>query len=230
MVNWRVKPMRSASRRSRRAESAWKVPIQRPDGARPRRRDTRSRISPAALLVKVTAKIRSGGTPSASISRAMRAVRTRVFPDPAPARTRSGPWTCSTASRCAGLSGVAVRWNDSGFMERQFDQERCTGVGRLEGQIAAVRVLDDALGQREADAPPTLLGGDTGLEEAAADVAVHPGPVVSDPHHRPTTLGTHLDADGALPSLQRVDGVLHQRLEGPLEQHGIAEDHGAGAP
>ena len=42
---------------------AWNVPIQRPPGSRPRSRASRSRISPAALLVKVTARICQGATP-----------------------------------------------------------------------------------------------------------------------------------------------------------------------
>src|SRR6185436_9486958 len=93
----------SASRRSSRAERLWKVPIQRPVGSRDRSVAIRCFISAAALLVNVTAKIRSGGTPCSSISTAMRVVSTRVLPEPAPARTRSGPVTWATASRCSGL-------------------------------------------------------------------------------------------------------------------------------
>jgi hypothetical protein len=68
----------------------------------------RSRISLAALLVKVTAKIESAPTPLWS-NRAIRAVMTRVFPDPAPARTNNGPSPCSTAARCCELSRKAAR-------------------------------------------------------------------------------------------------------------------------
>ena len=67
------------------------MPIQSPDGSRPSSRPIRCFISPAALLVKVTAKIRPGGTPCWSISSAMRMVSTRVLPEPAPASTSSGP-------------------------------------------------------------------------------------------------------------------------------------------
>src|SRR5690606_17036481 len=143
----------------------------------------RSRISPAALLVKVTAKIRSAGTPSASISRAIRAVSTRVLPEPAPASTSIGPWTCSTARRCAGLSGVAVSTCTSGLGKREFDQERCAALGVLEGQVSAMRVLDDALREREPDPPAPLLRRHPGLEEPAAHLAGHPGPVVAHPDH-----------------------------------------------
>ena len=76
-----------------RAPIAWKVPTHMPAGSVPSRRPMRSRISPAALLVNVTARIARGSTPSTSISRAMRVVSTRVFPEPAPASTSIGPFT-----------------------------------------------------------------------------------------------------------------------------------------
>ncbi len=50
----------------------------------------RSFISADALFVKLTARMREGRTPR-SIKRWMRMVMTRVFPLPAPARTKSGP-------------------------------------------------------------------------------------------------------------------------------------------
>ena len=62
----------------------------------------RSRISRAALLVNVIAKIFAGSTPR-SIRCAILAVMTRVLPLPAPASTSSGPSTWRTASRCGGL-------------------------------------------------------------------------------------------------------------------------------
>ena len=57
---------------------------------RPTSLSTRSRISPAALLVKVIARIFQGATPC-SIRYATRCVSTRVLPEPAPAKIRSGP-------------------------------------------------------------------------------------------------------------------------------------------
>jgi hypothetical protein len=53
-------------------------------------RATRARISPAALFVKVSARIALAGTPR-SRSRAIRWVMTRVLPEPAPARTTADP-------------------------------------------------------------------------------------------------------------------------------------------
>ena len=76
-----------------RAPIAWNVPTHIPAGSAPSSRPMRSRISPAALFVNVTARIWRGSTPSMSISRAMRVVSTRVFPEPAPASTSSGPST-----------------------------------------------------------------------------------------------------------------------------------------
>jgi hypothetical protein len=67
----------------------------------------RSRISRAALLVKVTARISHGATPL-SRSRAIRCTSTRVLPVPAPASTSSGPSPCSTAARCSRLSEATM--------------------------------------------------------------------------------------------------------------------------
>jgi hypothetical protein len=51
-------------------------------------RSTRSPISLAALLVKVTARMESGATPFSRISQAMRLVMTRVLPEPAPGQNQ----------------------------------------------------------------------------------------------------------------------------------------------
>src|SRR5579884_2713452 len=69
----------------------------------PTRFSARSRISPAALFVNVIARISGGFTPTAARRCAIRCVRTRVLPEPAPAITSTGPSVVSTASRCAGL-------------------------------------------------------------------------------------------------------------------------------
>ena len=54
---------------------------------------TRSRISLAALFVKVTAAMCLAGIPHSSMSQAIFLVITEVLPLPAPARTSSGPST-----------------------------------------------------------------------------------------------------------------------------------------
>src|SRR6266566_114511 len=89
MAKLRVSPSASASRRRMRAPAAWKVDTQSRCASGPTSFSTRSRSSPAALLVNVTARI-SGARARRSRSRcAIRCVSTRVFPEPAPARMSS---------------------------------------------------------------------------------------------------------------------------------------------
>src|SRR5438552_14483918 len=70
---------------------------------------TRSAISTAAFSVKVRARISSGRARLLEMRCAMRRVRTRVLPVPAPAMIRSGPSPCSTASRLAGVRSSRMR-------------------------------------------------------------------------------------------------------------------------
>ena len=97
-------------RRKMRTHSEWKVQIVGLSGqtsSRVRglgmRLATRCRISRAALLVKVTAKIWPGAIPS-SIMCATRWVSVRVLPVPAPARMSTGPRRVTAALRCSGFS------------------------------------------------------------------------------------------------------------------------------
>ena len=86
------------SRRMERPRE-WKVcsgTCPQASGSRMRRR---SRISPAALRVKVTARQRAGGTAWCATRCARRWVKVLVFPEPGPATTSSGPLTASTARR-----------------------------------------------------------------------------------------------------------------------------------
>ena len=71
---------------------------------RPTSSSTRSRISAAALLVNVIARIEPGCALRSEISQAIRRVSTRVLPEPAPATTSSGAPACTTAARCGSLS------------------------------------------------------------------------------------------------------------------------------
>src|SRR6185503_10899414 len=97
--------MDSACRRRIRTQVPWNVPSHtRRSAPAPRRDAARSFISRAALFVNVKARIPSGASPRSWTRWAIRPVRTRVFPLPAPARTRSGPPGCSTAWRCTGFS------------------------------------------------------------------------------------------------------------------------------
>src|SRR2546423_4811875 len=86
-----------------RPHAAWNVRIQIARATFPRRPSRRVRISPAALFVNVIARTSFGFTPQALIRCAARWVRTRVFPEPAPAITSSGPSVVSTASCWTGF-------------------------------------------------------------------------------------------------------------------------------
>src|SRR5664280_3635871 len=86
-----------------RTQAEWNVETHMPRLRAPIREATRSRISPAALLVKVIARIWPGLTSRAARRWAIRCASTRVLPDPAPATINSGaPWWM-TAARCWGL-------------------------------------------------------------------------------------------------------------------------------
>ena len=104
MVNDEVNPSLACSRRRMRTHAEWKVDTHIARAAPPTSSATRSRISAAALLVKVMARIEPGWAPLAAISQAMRRVSTRVLPDPAPATTSSGPPGWDTACCCDSLS------------------------------------------------------------------------------------------------------------------------------
>jgi len=79
-----------------------------PPGGAPNNFSTRPRISAAALLVKVTAKMARGRTRIASMRYPMRRVSTRVLPLPAPANTNNGPADAVTAARCASFRPVKI--------------------------------------------------------------------------------------------------------------------------
>ena len=82
-----------------RAQAEWKVMTHIARIARPTSSSTRSRISDAALLVNVIARISSARAWRVRIRYAIRWVSTRVLPEPAPARISSGPSPWVTASR-----------------------------------------------------------------------------------------------------------------------------------
>ena len=92
MLNWGLSPSTPPSSRMIRTPKAWKVQITTSLAARPISCLARSRISAAALLVKVMAAMRLGSSP-ASINRPILCVITRVLPEPAPANTKQGPDT-----------------------------------------------------------------------------------------------------------------------------------------
>src|SRR3989339_128194 len=69
---------------------------------------TLASISLAALSVKVNARISPGLASFSAISQAIRRVMTVVFPVPAPATIRSGPFLWVTAAVCSGLRPARI--------------------------------------------------------------------------------------------------------------------------
>ena len=70
-----------------------------------------SRISRAALLVKVMQRMCDGGTPSSLIRCVTRPTSTRVLPEPGPARTFIGATGATIAAICS--SFIPSRWGAS---------------------------------------------------------------------------------------------------------------------
>ncbi len=109
MVKLDFSPASSAWRRRILTLIEWKVPIHR--NGSPSLKGvlaSRSFISRAALLVKVTASISRSRARPVSTKWAIRAISVLVLPVPAPASISSGPSSVSAASRCAGFR--SSRW------------------------------------------------------------------------------------------------------------------------
>ena len=88
----------------------WNVPSQGiPSAAPPRSWPTRSFISRAALLVKVTARISFGRARCVHSRCAMRVVSTRVLPVPAPASTSTGPSSALDSLALLGVQTLQIR-------------------------------------------------------------------------------------------------------------------------
>src|SRR5213592_4217563 len=117
-----------------RPHAAWKVRIHRPRPLAPSRRCRRSRISPAALFVKVMARISFGFAPTALIRWATRYVSTRVLPEPAPAMTSRGPSVARTASRCGGLRSARYCSGDATAMRPMLASPAVRLALMIEGQ------------------------------------------------------------------------------------------------
>src|SRR5712692_4098301 len=139
-------PTRYANSSSSRAHVPWNVPIHAPSitcapsSGRLRASSVvmRSRSSSAARSLKVTASMRSGGTPC-STSQQNRSVAVKVLPVPGPAAIKKAPsgpaWA---AAACSGLNGTRlrpVRW------QRSFGR---SPAKRADRRMWAVREATDA--------------------------------------------------------------------------------------
>src|ERR1700749_3727610 len=96
---------------------------------------------------------------------------------------------------------------------------------RREGQTTGVILFDDALREREADAPAALLRREAGLEDARPQIARNARAVVGNPNDD-AAMRRHLGAETHAPAAtgERVDRVLREHFHGPLDEHGIAID------
>ncbi len=101
-------PSDDPSRRRIRTHAEWNVETHIFWATGPTSSCTLCFISPAALLVKVIARISNGDIPR-SINHAIRRVSTRVLPDPAPAMTNNGPPVWVTASSWAAFKPPRIR-------------------------------------------------------------------------------------------------------------------------
>src|SRR6185437_3661056 len=112
----------------------------------------------------------------------MRVVSTRVFPEPAPARTSIGPSKCSTASRWAVFSPARGSVSTCRFMIQNYVKRRATRAG-LQQQPTIMSFGDDAPGEGQPDSPPLLLGGKSSVEDSLPQLARNARSVVlhSDP-------------------------------------------------
>jgi hypothetical protein len=102
----RIFPGSKPKERSWARAAEWNVRVVTPSTPRPARR---SRISAAALSVKVTARSCRASKVAVATWFAIRLVIVVVFPEPAPARMQTGPRTVSTACRCSSLSPAKIR-------------------------------------------------------------------------------------------------------------------------
>ena len=117
------------------------------------------------------------------------------------------------------------------------DHPTCVGEGNayqetgslfrvLQDQHTFVGILHDPPGEREADAPTASLARDAGLEQGPTNLLGDARPVVDHPHLPHALLGADPQDNRAAASLQRVDRVLHHRLQRPLQQHLVAQHGG----
>src|SRR3954462_13716864 len=145
-----------------RPQAAWNVITHDARAGGPMRSTSRSRISPAALFVNVIARISGGFTPTALSRCARRRVSTRVFPEPAPAITSTGPSVVSTASRWAGLRSCRYVSGVVAAIGRGYlgSQRMRAGLGREPPlDMSAADVVAIARRLQRAGLPVWLDGG-----------------------------------------------------------------------
>src|SRR6478735_8871931 len=159
-----LKPTRSISLRRIRTQAEWKVETHMIRARLPTRASTRSFISAAALLVKVIARIEPGCALRSLISQAMRRVRTRVLPEPAPATTSSGAPACVTAARWGSLRPSRSGWSRC--------SKRAWSAGASMGLMSAPAYAPGATDR----SAPVWAGSEPGRGPVGARSGVHRRP------------------------------------------------------
>ena len=98
----------------------------------------------------------------------------------------------------------------------------------LDVQLAAVILFDDAFAKVEPQAPAALFGAVPCLEHVIASLGGDTAAVVADFDKHPLAVrqpaGDNLD--DAVFSLNRIDGVFDQILNGPFEQLAVEQHQG----
>src|SRR4051794_39379616 len=212
------------SRRRMRTHAEWKVLTHMMRARPPTSSSTRSRISAAALLVKVIARIEPGCTLRSEINQAIRRVSTRVLPDPAPATTRSGAPSWTTARRCGSLrpassSSLVGRW--------RFGADSCAGAASGRPGIGNCMLMSPQPYVAGGTARSRSAGGGTSDRAHGAPVLVQGAVGLHEPDDHPDEGQQDPEAGDALDGLPSTARLLHgANLRGGEEGHHEADEDG----
>jgi len=134
-----------------RTQAEWNVETHMMRARPPTSSSTRSFISAAALLVKVIARMLPGWALRWLINQAMRRVRTRVLPEPAPATTSSGAPSWTTAARWGSLRPSRSSSGEgplrAGFSSRGVAKDSRPGMMLMLGPSVVPRTDSARLGE-----------------------------------------------------------------------------------
>src|SRR5436309_2358443 len=209
--------------RRTRTHAEWKLAI---SGARiptaASNSSTRRAISPAALLVNVTARTFLGCTPRTPRSHAIRWAMTRVFPLPAPASTRMGPSAAVTASRCGGFRSARSASPSSTRRLYRMPDGASWAVMRRPRRPAPI------------DRPPGARGGRGLFDRDALRQVAWLVDVAAEAHR--DVVGEKLERDDGderrqeLGARRHLDDVLRLRRDVPVARVGDGDDEAVARP
>src|SRR5690349_6099507 len=105
----------------------------------------------------------------------------------------------------------------------KYNVERSTRITGGEDQFAAMVLFYDATRERETDSPPTLLCRESRLEDTGAETCWYSRAIVGNANADAALPQRRCrEADASAAARERIDGILRQHLDGPLEQDRIA--------